>query len=80
MGNLLKGCGHHVVPVEGEGNNNSPGENKGQGSGTGAGAAGAVVAESPKKLEGVHESPTTIAAILSNALYGMAFHKHLALT
>lgn len=82
MGNFLKSCGHHVVPVEGEANH-SPGESKGLGGGgaeAGAGAVTGVAADSPKKPEGIHQSPTTIADILSNALYGMAFHKHLALT
>lgn len=77
MGNLLKSCGNHVVPVEeGRAGDHSPDQHGGQGSGAGAGSA----AESPEKAEGTQESPTTITGILSNALYAMAFHKHLALT
>ncbi|CAM9759665.1 unnamed protein product [Ectocarpus sp. 4 AP-2014] len=32
------------------------------------------------EVEGIHEPPTTLAKVLSNAVYAMAFHKHLALT
>lgn len=32
------------------------------------------------EAEVIHEPPTTITKVLSNALYAMAFHKHLALT
>lgn len=51
-------------------------------SGPAAGGRAGIVGPVPlmSEVECIHEPPTTIAKVLSNALYAMAFHKHLALT
>ena len=32
------------------------------------------------ELQGIHERPTAITMVLSNALYSVEFHKHLTVT
>ncbi|CAM9512972.1 unnamed protein product [Ectocarpus sp. 12 AP-2014] len=79
MGNLVLTC-VPVVPLEqrvGDG----PGgfEKMGEGSG-GEKVANVRPTTFMSEVEGIHEPPTTLAKVLSNAVYAMAFHKHLALT
>ncbi|CAN0188711.1 unnamed protein product, partial [Hapterophycus canaliculatus] len=52
------------------------------GSGEGAGGGGWATKRPVlmSELDDLHEPPTTLTKVLSNALYAMAFHKHLALT
>ena len=78
MGNIVLTC-VPVVPSEEEKDIDDVG---GDGK-VGASAASGVSKKGPdfmSEAEVVHEPPTTITKVLSNALYAMAFHKHLALT
>lgn len=79
MGNLALNCMPVVPSEEGQGT-----EEVGDGSKSGPAAGGRAGKRSAVSLmsevECSHESPTTITKVLSNALYAMAFHKHLALT
>lgn len=82
MGNLV-GNRVSVIPSEEgvqTGQADSVGEKK-------TGADGVVVWRTEynrpvlnSEIEGIYEPPSTIAEVLSNALYAMEFHKHLALT
>ncbi len=77
MGNLALTC-VPVIPSEEGGVVDDVGED------AKAGKAGSGVARTGcdfmSEAEVIHEAPTTITKVLSNALYAMAFHKHLALT
>eukprot|EP00752_Nemacystus_decipiens_P010574 g9417.t1 len=78
MGNLIN-CVPVVPSEEGQGGDNvGDGSKSGQAAGGRAGKMGHVSLMS--EVECTHEPPTTITKVLSNALYAMAFHKHLALT
>lgn len=79
MGNLVLTC-VPVVPLE-QKVDDGPGAyvKMGEGSG-GAKVANVRPTTFMSDVEGVHEPPTTLAKVLSNAVYAMAFHKHLALT
>ncbi|CAM9180161.1 unnamed protein product [Ectocarpus sp. 6 AP-2014] len=79
MGNLVLTC-VPVVPLE-QSVDDGPGAyvKMGEGSG-GAKVANVRPTTFMSEVEGVHEPPTTLAKVLSNAVYAMAFHKHLALT
>lgn len=91
MGNLVGSCGTAVVPSEDAGASSSGGGGGGGkppvgGAGDGGVEGGGGNKSAPERpdfkseLEGIHEPPTTITMVLSNALYAMEFHKHLALT
>lgn len=73
MGNLVGVC-VPIVPSEGEGQDgDAPGIEDEEG-------VGSKRPVFNSEFEGIHEPPTTITAVLSNAFYAMEFHKHLALT
>lgn len=78
MGNLVLNC-VPVVPSEGR----EGGNDKGRGKTSDADSDDDSVGNAPipmSEVENIHEPPTTIAKVLSNALFAVAFHKHLALT
>lgn len=79
MGNLVLNC---VPVVPSEGDNNGKGKEGGSGSDPDSDDDSSV-GNPPipmSEVENIHEPPTTIARVLSNALYAVAFQKHLALT
>ncbi|CAM9308298.1 unnamed protein product [Ectocarpus sp. 13 AM-2016] len=79
MGNLVLTC-VPVVPLEQRVDDGPGGYVKmGEGSG-GEKVANVRPTTFMSEVEGIHEPPTTLAKVLSNAVYAMAFHKHLALT
>lgn len=79
MGNLVLNCVPVVPSEDGQGVGNVGSDSKCQLTAGGqAGMADRVSLMS--EVERIHEPPTTITRVLSNALYAMAFHKHLALT
>lgn len=79
MGNFIGNCVHVVVPYE------DKRDGSGKHSGTkevenGPGAKGEKQPVIKGEPDAVNEPPTTITNVLSNALYAMEFHKHLAIT
>lgn len=73
MGNLVLNCVPVVPSEEGEVRNGYDGDSD----------ADSSDRDPPipmSEVENIHAPPTTIAKVLSNALFAMAFHKHLALT
>lgn len=79
MGNLVLSCVPVIPSEEGQSTDNAGDDFKYEPSvGGRTGRLGLVSLMS--EVECIHEPPTTITKVLSNALYAMAFHKHLALT
>lgn len=82
MGNLVGNC-VPIVPSEGTAAHSSGGGKDTADAVDGVEGGGERPPERPEfksELEGINEPPTTITLVLSNALYAMEFHKHLALT
>ncbi|CAM9469004.1 unnamed protein product [Scytosiphon promiscuus] len=81
MGNINLNC-VPVIPLEAKEAEVDVGKDVKAGSG-GMAVGGGWTTKRPvlmSELDDLHETPTTLTKVLSNALYAMAFHKHLALT
>lgn len=79
MGNLVLNC-VPVIPSEEGQDVDDLGDDTKSGPTAGSRAGRMGPARLMSEVECIHDPPTTITRVLSNALYAMAFHKHLALT